>query len=278
MVSGIGSPTLMPYEPTLERVDGSASNGTNATSTVVAANAHREASGDLTIKTLEGDTVTLSAHLESDATFAAWRGRGAQATYLSVESSAGFELSVEGDLSEQELQDIEKLVKQFGRELRQFFRGSPDAQATDVGRGEFVSLAGVAANFQASASLTVIAGQQQSAPAEAPAQGGVAGSPANPALPQAEDSTTAVTNGAVPDFSGLQSLVGRLQRLVSAAPMSPERALKQLGRMLDRLEDALGGDDHRRHVLGHVRRETGAPARSGRDAAESPARQAAIGD
>lgn len=288
MVSGIGSPTITPYAPNLERVDGPASKGTNAASTLVAANAHREASGDLTIKTREGDTVTLSAHLETDATFAAYRGRGAQASYLSLQSSSGFSISVEGDLSEQELKDVEKLVKQFGQELRQFFRGSDDASAADVGRGDFSSLAGFAANFESSASLTVVAGQAQAAPAEgtiasSPTSGSTFLGPAQPAMPTEEDAAPAVsTTPLAPDFTALQSLVGRLQRMVSTSSVGPEKALRVLGRVLDRLEDAIGGKDSRRHVLDGVRNQTGAPGRkdadgdSDGDAADSPARPAAV--
>ncbi|MFN8586895.1 MAG: hypothetical protein U0704_03760 [Candidatus Eisenbacteria bacterium] len=285
MVSGIGSPSLMPYEPTLERTDGSVSKGTNAATNLVAASAHREASGDLTIKTLEGDTVTLSAHLEADATFASIRSRGAQASYLSLESSASFEITVQGDLNEQERADIEKLVKQFGRELRQFFRGSEGASAADVGRGEFSSLAGFAADFEASASLTAIAGEARPVPVDASDPGSVFLGPARPAedpeSPTADGSAGTAGSALAPDTSGLQVLVARLQRMVSTASVGPEKALRALGAVLDRLEDALGGDDRHQHVLDHVRRESGAPsAREGRTERGplGPAQPAALGD
>ncbi len=273
MVSGIGSPTIQPYEQPLARTNTPASNGQNAAdTTLVAANAHREASGELSIVTQEGDTVTLSAHLEADATYASFRSRGAQASYLSIESSSSIEISVQGDLSEQEMKDIEKLVKQFGHELRQYFRGSEGADANDVGRGTFSSIAGVAVHLESEASVTAVSVRTSSdrpsglgwsptplpvSPAPSPGD-----SPANPAGELTEGSDDGVVSTAADPIAidpsqeqQLAQLMMRLSKLVERSGVNPEKAAKALNRMLDKLSEALDGKDEHRHVLEHARRQ-----------------------
>lgn len=304
MVSGIGSPTIQPYEQALARTNTPASNGQNAANaTLVAANAHREASGDLSIVTKEGDTVTLSAHLEADATYASFRSRGAQASYLSVEKSASIEISVQGDLSEQEMKDIEKLVKQFGHELRQFFRGSKGADATDVGQGSFSSIAGVAVHLESESSVTAVSvrssGSRPSglgwsptplpvSPAPGPDE-----SPANPAGEPSEGSDGDADGGVASTPAApvsidpaqeqqLAQLMNRLRKLMQHSGANPEKAAKALHRMLDKLSEALGDKDEHRHVLDGVRRQVNSGSGfSGKPDGETvlgPAQPAPVGD
>lgn len=298
MVSGIGSPTIQPYEQPLARTNTPASNGKNAAdTTLVAANAHREASGELSIVTQEGDTVTLSAHLEADATYASFRSRGAQASYLSIESSSSFEISVQGDLSEQEMKDIEKLVKQFGHELRQYFRGSEGADANDVGRGTFSSIAGIAVHLESESSVTGIsvhasAGRPsglRAAPtpvSPAPTPGD---SPANPAGELTEGSDEGVASTVADPIAidpsqeqQLAQLMRRLSRLVEHSGVNPEKAAKALHRMLDKLSEALDGKDEHRHVLDHARRQvnsgSGAAGKPDGEPLLGPAQPATAGD
>lgn len=304
MVSGIGSPTIQPYEQALARTNTPASNGQNAAdATLVAANAHREASGDLSIVTKEGDTVTLSAHLETDATYASFRSRGAQASYLSIESSSSIEISVQGDLSEQEMKDIEKLVKQFGHELRQYFRGSEGADANDVGQGSFSSIAGIAVHLESESSVTGISVHAsggrpsglRAAPtplpvSPAPAPGD---SPANPAGEPTEGSDGDADDGVASTASApiaidpsqeqqLAQLMTRLSKLMERSGANPEKAAKALNRMLDRLSEALDGKDEHRHVLDHVRRQvnsgSGVAGKPDGETVLGPAQPAPVGD
>lgn len=284
MVSGIGSPTIQPYEPRLEKLNTPASNGQNAAdATLVAANAHREASGELSIVTKEGDTVTLSAHLEADATYASFRSRGAQASYLSLESSSSIEISVQGDLSEQEMKDIEKLVKQFGHELRQYFRGSEGADATDVGQGSFSSIAGIAVHLESEASVTAVSVQTRGG-LPAPPAAGPGDSPAHPAGEVSEGSDGDADDGVASTTGSpvaidpsqeqqLAQLMSRLSKLMEHSGANPEKAVKALNRMLDKLSDALGDKDEHRHVLDGVRRQVN----SGRGFAGKPDGETLLG-
>jgi len=265
MVSAISSPQVSPYAQTLAPAGGAATDGTNAPgATFVAANAHREASGDLSIVTKEGDTVTISANLEADATFASIRTRGASASYLSLETSSSFEISVQGELSEQEMQDVQKLVKQFSRELRQFFRGSEGADATDVGKGEFSSLTGFAVKFDASASVTVIAAVAQPA-------GALPGdSPGNPAPVEDEGGATVPAGQTAPvttppvaiDSSALTELAGKLLHLSRKSGLDAEKLGRMVGRMFDHAAKPFEGGD-RSHVLDNLRRQVERGAREG---------------
>jgi hypothetical protein len=299
MVSGIGSPTIQPYEQPLARTNTPASNGQNAAdTTLVAANAHREASGELSIVTQEGDTVTLSAHLEADATYASFRSRGAQASYLSIESSSSIEISVQGDLSEQEMKDIEKLVKQFSHELRQYFRGSEGADANDVGQGSFSSIAGIAVHLEAEASVTAVSvhatGGRPSglgwsptpapiSPAPSPGD-----SPANPAGEVSEGAGDVTSTASAPiaidpsQEQQLAQLMTRLSKLMERSGANPEKAAKALNRMLDRLSEALDGKKEHRHTLDHVRRQvnsgSGFAGKPDGDTVLGPAQPAPVGD
>ena len=266
MVSAISSPQVSPYAQTLAPTGGAAAGGTNAQgATIVAANAHREASGDLSVVTKEGDTVTISANLEADATFASIRTRGASASYLSLETSSSLEITVQGELSEQEMEDVQKLVKQFSRELRQFFRGSEGADATDVGKGDFSSLTGFAVKFDASQSVTVIAAVAQPAGALPPSE-----SPGNPADGDAGD-VTETPVGTTPgvastpvaiDSSALSELAGKLLHLSRKSGLDAEKLGRLVGRLFDHAAKPFEGGE-KSHVLDHVRREVVRGVREG---------------
>lgn len=262
MVSGISSPQATPYGQAIAPAGSAAAGDTNASgATLVAANAHNEASGNLSIVTKEGDTVTISAHLEADATYASMRSRGASASYLSLESSSSLDIQVQGNLSDQEMQDIQKLVKQFSRELRQFFKGSEGADATDVGKGNFSSLTGFAVHFDASQSLTITAAVL---PPSQPVTGGTdpSGSPGNPAGAlddgDGDNDANEVRGDASPpmSFSGheVSDLIGKLLKAASQSGL-PQRKLNELvGDLFDKAAKSLEGNKPA-EVLDHLRRE-----------------------
>lgn len=91
-------------------------------------------SKDLTIVTKEGDRVTLSANSYSLAQFSTYNARGSidgrdteisGATTITINSSR-FNLSVEGDLNEQELNEISKVVDSINKVTNQLFDGNTD--------------------------------------------------------------------------------------------------------------------------------------------------------
>ncbi len=73
----------------------------------------------LTVKTAEGDTVTLSA--QALASFAVESSPGRRSASSSQEFS--FAVSVEGNLNQEELTDIRKLAIALGKSIRQAERG-----------------------------------------------------------------------------------------------------------------------------------------------------------
>ncbi len=73
----------------------------------------------LTVKTAEGDTVTLSAR--ALASFALESGQGRRSASSSQEFSIA--VSVEGNLNQEELADIRKLAIALGKSIRQAERG-----------------------------------------------------------------------------------------------------------------------------------------------------------
>ena len=79
-------------------------------------------SGRLSVTTAEGDTITLSADLASDFLAVNYKARAegvettvdTDATYAEYSLEHEFGVTIEGDLNEEEIQDLEKLF-QIGR-------------------------------------------------------------------------------------------------------------------------------------------------------------------
>lgn len=92
-------------------------------------------SGRLSVTTAEGDTIRLAADLESD--FRAGRyyvhgGSGEAAMSLGAESvqytlQRDFGITVDGDLNEQELSDLEKLLQKISNIFHGFVEGQDEA-------------------------------------------------------------------------------------------------------------------------------------------------------
>ena len=87
---------------------------------------------DFTVKTQEGDTVTISA----SSRFAAKGVETGQSSSFRVQQSQQFDLSIEGDLNADELAAINDLLSQVNDLSEQFFNGDLDAAfeaALDLG-------------------------------------------------------------------------------------------------------------------------------------------------
>lgn len=236
---------------------GSTGSGT-ANATVVTA--HEDGSAKLQLTTREGDTVTLSADFSMDATLASasasGNGRGASARYASLEISRSVSMQVQGDLSPQEMADVQKLVKQFVHEMRDFFKdGKLDGDPAALGRGT-TSIASASAQFDLHASLSVTSasastvtaadaprGQAAPLPVSAPiGEGPAAADPSSsPARPSGDtdgdgDShdTPANAGGALAarlaDAAKDSNLpLGRMLRVVSHVFAAAERATHSAG-------------------------------------------------
>lgn len=156
MLNGIGcSPSnAWAYRP------GGCHSRQNATdaSRLIAAAASRETDAEISITTAEGDTVTIGLHSEADVTYAGYRGQGRRADSLSVSTSQSIEITVEGDLSEQEKADVANLVKQLSQVVRGFLSGSPTATMDASGEGDVsTTIASFSLHVDQTRTVTVMA-------------------------------------------------------------------------------------------------------------------------
>jgi hypothetical protein len=136
----------------------------SATSTnLLAVQASSDTTAEIDITTKDGDTVTISLSSDVDAGYAYYRRTGSaagselEARALVASASQELQITVQGNLDEQELADIAKLVKQLGQAIRSFVRGDTTAsarQALDVKALD--SLSGFSLDMTHSDNLTLI--------------------------------------------------------------------------------------------------------------------------
>lgn len=93
---------------------------------------------EITMTTSEGDRVTLSSSLENlQALQYNATGTGQNISFVAARlSMANFSITVEGDLNDQELADINSLVKDLSKIAKDFFKGHMDqamTKAMDIG-------------------------------------------------------------------------------------------------------------------------------------------------
>jgi hypothetical protein len=108
-------------------------------------------SGRLSVTTAEGDTITLSADLES-----------VEATYAEYSLKHEFGVTIEGDLNEEEIQDLEKLFRNVANIFKKYLSGQDDEALTKTAKlgerfGALSSLSGLNLNVDVERSVTVLA-------------------------------------------------------------------------------------------------------------------------
>lgn len=127
-------------------------------------------SGRLSVTTAEGDTITLSADLESDFHAVNYTSRvegderrvDVEATYAEYSLKHEFGVTIEGDLNEEEIQDLEKLFRSVANIFRKYVSGQDDealAKTAKLGErfGALSSLSGLGLNVDVERSVTVLA-------------------------------------------------------------------------------------------------------------------------
>lgn len=202
---------------------GAARNPNGGSATLTAAVAERTVDGTLSLTTKEGDTVTLSAHADATVTYAALRARGDGGSFsarvTTLEASAELDLQVQGDLSEEELADIRKVVKAFFHELKDAFRGhGQDGDALAGGGPEATTLASYAVHVESSSSLTAVSVVAHPAATPAPL----------PAQPVDEDG---VATGSGPAAPAAGPAIGRLLGAMRHARVAEHRLDAVLARV-----------------------------------------------
>ncbi|NOS76859.1 MAG: hypothetical protein HOP35_02830 [Nitrospira sp.] len=234
---------------------------------VSAVSAAADLSGRLSVTTADGDKITLTADFEARYRAVSYQAQAqtengtAQVSATSIEASLKkqYGVTVEGDLNEQELHDLEKLFRKVSNIFRKYFRGQDDEALAKTARladkfGGLSSLSSLDLNVERS--VTVVAAQVASAvtgqpalpenqPAQTPTSTQTSRIPSTPvtpgvapstvaAIPQSSTGTTAPTQ---PSPDAAAPAADATTRLVAPAPdaSQPKSLVEQV---LDALEEA----------------------------------------
>ena len=127
-------------------------------------------SGRVSVTTAEGDRITLSANLESDFRAVNYKSHverdgttvDLEARYAEYSLKREFGVTIEGDLNEEEIQDLEKLFRNVANIFKKYVSGQDDealAKTAKLGEqfGAFSSLSGLDLNVDVERSVTVLA-------------------------------------------------------------------------------------------------------------------------
>lgn len=176
-------------------------------------------SGRLSVRTAEGDRITLAANLEADFLAGRYHAHGGSrqaeisigAEYARYALQRDFSITVEGDLNEQELSDLHKLVQNISGIFRGFVEGQDEralAQtATLVERFRGLgTLSSLDLSVEVVRSVTVVV-------ASAVTPGGAPGTAA--AIPLLSNGTTAPTPSLDPSEDGSLTVLGKDTQPVS---------------------------------------------------------------
>jgi hypothetical protein len=129
-------------------------------------------SGRLSVTTAEGDTITLSADIESDFRAVNYKshveGDGKtvdiEAKYAEYSLKQEFGVTVEGDLNEQEVKDLAKLFRKVANIFKKFLSGQDDEALAKTAKlaerfGTLSSLSSLDLSVDVERSVTVLAAQ-----------------------------------------------------------------------------------------------------------------------
>ena len=221
-----------------------------------------DSSGHLSVTTAEGDTITLSANLESDFRAVNYKfpGEGdgktvdVQAKYAEYSLRQEFGVTVDGDLNEQEVKDLEKLFRKVTNIFKQYVSGQDDVALAKTAKlaerfGNLSSLSGLDLSVAVERSGAIfaeqvaseetgsparLAGQQPQIPATtSPTATPSVAPPTAAAIPQPSTGTTAPTQ---PSTDAPAPASDQAARLVAPAQdASQQKSLVQ--QVLDALKD-----------------------------------------
>ena len=241
-------------------------------------------SGRLSVTTDEGDTITLTADLEADYRAVSYRSSAqadgsavdVKANYVEYSLKREFGVTVEGDLNEQELNDLEKLFRKVSNIFRKFLQGEDDEALAKTAKladrfDRLSSLSSLDLSVDVERSITVLAAQvvsevtgqpvpiapQPPAPSSTGTPGGAPGTAA--AIPQPFNGTTAPTPSpgavstaeasnpdrlTVPGSTGQPqgSLVEQIFQALKDAKLESEKVHKYLPDFLKKLREDLADE------------------------------------
>lgn len=156
--------STLPSLPSLAAFHPSTTQGAQSFTDLKTLNAGSSTIANLTVLTADGDKVTISRKSESQVAYASYNFLGERdgqttsyrETSLEFDRRNQFQLSVEGDLSQQERADLEKLVQKIDKVIKKFLKGDVDgARAKALQIGNLGSLSRVDLSVEHTESLTV---------------------------------------------------------------------------------------------------------------------------
>ena len=218
--------------------------------------------GRLSVTTAEGDTITLSADLESDFRAVNYKSHAedddktvdVEAKYAEYSLKQEFGVTVEGDLNEQELKDLAKLFRKVANIFKKYLGGQDDEALAKTAKlaerfGKLSSLSGLDLSVDVERSVTVLAaqvalevtgqpalppGQQPQTPATTSHTATPGGAPSTAAaIPQPSTGTTVPTQ---PSTDAAAQASDQATRLVAPA-QDASRTKSLVQQVLDALYD-----------------------------------------
>jgi hypothetical protein len=191
--------------------------------------ASSQKSTDISLVTAEGDKVTISAKSALQAGFVGYDYRGRlhgnevslSGRSLQVSAENSFAISVEGNLSKEELADIKKLVAKIEKLGSEFFsQPLDDSLVKTLELGDLESISSFAANLRYEQQLTI---------ARVAKEESVASSTSSP-VPSADQSdSSAISENSVKSF------LEKLLHEVKESQVDEEKAAEQLPLFLSKL-------------------------------------------
>jgi hypothetical protein len=159
-------------------------------------------STDIVLFTQEGDKITISSESSSSSDYSNYRGllfnnKGSaqfKKESLSVNSDNRFSMTVEGDLSENELKDINKALKIIGKIVEKLNSGDIE---------NAMMLAGRAMNLESIAGVDASVEQEKKVIAESRIQTSMTGQAAKPSGSKSDDDTTGKINSIADKISDI---------------------------------------------------------------------------
>lgn len=237
---------------------------------VSAISAAADLSGRLSVTTAEGDKITLSADFSSRYQTVNYQAQAqtengtVDVSAKSIEASLTqqYGVTVEGDLNEQELSDLQKLFHKVGSIFRKFFNGQDDQALAKTAKladkfGGLSSLSGLDLSINVERSVTIVAAQvasdvtgsssvptQPTDPAQASTATNPSGTEATPgvapstaaAIPQSSTGTTAPTQPSSDAAAAAADGTTHLVVPATAQDASPLQSLAQ--QVLDAFHEA----------------------------------------
>jgi len=208
-----------------------------------------EQSAEITILTDEGDSIMLSSREQAEADLLTYEhlsctrnGYGRQdLQQLDFEAESEFTLAVQGNLSDQEMADIQALLKDLGGMLKAFLTGADENDASPEAAVElerFETLCAVQADVEYRVSMTYLsfeaAGLSLRTAVEpehtATLGPAAAGAAAPPAAGDAQNWSAAPADGAG-DEAG--PVTARMAKRARGSGIHGHRGMKHLGRWLE---------------------------------------------